>query len=188
MDRKQSILEAAAKSFSMFGYKATTMDQVAKIANVGKGTIYTFYSNKEELFSEIVAEIIEEMRHVADRSIDPELSFFENAHRALTSLLEFRNQHQLTVKLIQEEKELGTRIVHHELNRLEQVIISYIQEKIEKAIFRGEIRECNPEVTAFLMLKLYIALIVDWEENHAPLTKEEIASLFELYFIKGLSI
>ncbi|MFD1909464.1 TetR/AcrR family transcriptional regulator [Paenibacillus rhizoplanae] len=28
--------------FSLFGYKATTMDQVAKIANVGKGTIYTF--------------------------------------------------------------------------------------------------------------------------------------------------
>ncbi|MER2090772.1 MAG: helix-turn-helix domain-containing protein, partial [Sporosarcina sp.] len=45
MDRRQVILEAAAKSFSLFGYKATTMDQVAKIANVGKGTIYTFFAN-----------------------------------------------------------------------------------------------------------------------------------------------
>ena len=54
MDRRQEILEAATKSFSLFGYKATTMEQIAKIANVGKGTIYTFFENKEVLFQEIV--------------------------------------------------------------------------------------------------------------------------------------
>lgn len=42
IDRRQQVIEAAEKSFALFGYKATTMDQVAKIANVGKGTIYTF--------------------------------------------------------------------------------------------------------------------------------------------------
>lgn len=46
VDRRQQVLQAAAKSFSLFGYKATTMDQVAKIANVGKGTIYTFLQTK----------------------------------------------------------------------------------------------------------------------------------------------
>ncbi|MEH7109635.1 TetR/AcrR family transcriptional regulator, partial [Bacillus sp. JJ1764] len=40
-DRRRMIVEAATKSFSLFGYKATTMDQFAKLANVGKGTIYT---------------------------------------------------------------------------------------------------------------------------------------------------
>ncbi len=48
-DRKKLIVEAAAKSFSEFGYKATTMDHVARSAGVGKGTIYTFFKNKEEL-------------------------------------------------------------------------------------------------------------------------------------------
>ncbi|MGQ0422282.1 TetR/AcrR family transcriptional regulator, partial [Bacillus sp. HC-Mk] len=46
IDRKRSIIEAATKSFSAFGYKATTMYQVAKLANVGKGTIYTFFKNR----------------------------------------------------------------------------------------------------------------------------------------------
>lgn len=36
IDRKKLILEAATKSFTQFGYKATTMDLVAKLANVGK--------------------------------------------------------------------------------------------------------------------------------------------------------
>ena len=56
-DRRKMIVEAATKSFSLFGYKATTMDQVAKLANVGKGTIYTFFKNKEELFEEIISII-----------------------------------------------------------------------------------------------------------------------------------
>ena len=47
VDRKKLILEAATKSFTQFGYKATTMDLVAKLANVGKGTIYTFFKTKK---------------------------------------------------------------------------------------------------------------------------------------------
>ena len=70
MDRRHEILEAASKSFSLFGYKATTMDQVAKIANVGKGTIYTFFDNKEELFHEIVMQMIQEMKSEADQAIN----------------------------------------------------------------------------------------------------------------------
>lgn len=53
------------------------MDQVAKIANVGKGTIYTFYKNKEELFREIVQRMIEEMKYEAEQSLDDQLSFLK---------------------------------------------------------------------------------------------------------------
>lgn len=45
-DKKQQIIDAATQSFSLFGYKATTMDQVAKMANVGKGTIYTLFQKQ----------------------------------------------------------------------------------------------------------------------------------------------
>ena len=53
IDRKRSIIEAATKSFSAFGYKATTMDQVAKLANVGKGTIYTFLKIKKSYLARL---------------------------------------------------------------------------------------------------------------------------------------
>ena len=69
MDKRQDILEAATKSFSLFGFKATTMDQVAKLANVGKGTIYTFFENKEELFHEIVFTMIKQMKAEKDAVI-----------------------------------------------------------------------------------------------------------------------
>lgn len=42
------------------------MEQVAKIGNVGKGTIYTFFSNNEELFNAIALQMIDEMRRVSE--------------------------------------------------------------------------------------------------------------------------
>lgn len=187
VDRKLQIIEAATKSFSLFGYKATTMDQVAKIANVGKGTIYTFFKNKEELFDEIINSLINEMRLAADEAIDPSLSFHENVHRGLYKILEFRLKHQLTIKLFQEEKEMGTPAVIDVMTKLEEAIITYLKDKIQMAIKKGEIQPCDPELTAFIMLKLYVSLIFDWEKRHKPLDKEEIATIFERYIFKGLS-
>ncbi|MBA2874813.1 TetR/AcrR family transcriptional regulator [Thermaerobacillus caldiproteolyticus] len=187
VDRKQQIIDAATKSFSLFGYKATTMEQVAKLANVGKGTIYTFFKNKEDLLDEIISSLILEIKEAAEQAMDPDRPFFENVHRALYRISEFRKQHQLTVKLLQEVRDIGTPAVQEVMKKLDRAIIAYIREKIDIAIKKGEIRNCDAEITAFLMLKVYLALIVDWEKEHEPLTKEKIAELFELYFLKGLS-
>lgn len=163
------------------------MDQVAKMANVGKGTIYTFFKNKEELFDEIITSLLIEMREEADNVINSSETFIENVHRALYKMLEYRMTHQLTIKIFQESKEFGTPAVQEVVHKVEQMIVHYIKEKIELAIEKGEVERCDPEITAFVMLKLYISLIFDWEKYHEPLEKEEIANLFETYLFKGLS-
>ena len=186
-DRRKMIVEAATKSFSLFGYKATTMDQVAKLANVGKGTIYTFFKNKEELFEEIISTLVKEMITEAEAVIQPDLPFTENVHRALYRLLEFRSEHQLMIKLVQEETEMGTLAVSEMLQHVENEIIAYLQQKIEAAISKGAIPQANTEVTSFLLLKMYIALVSDWERNHEPMSSEQIAEIMKVFLLKGLS-
>lgn len=187
IDRKQEIIKAATKSFSLFGYKATTMDQVAKLANVGKGTIYTFFKNKEELFDDIISTLIADMEKEALTAISANKPFKQNLHDALYKMLEFRMEHQLTIKLFEEDRNFGTPVVQDGMKKLESAISTFIQDKIEKAIVKKEIKPCDPEITAFILLKLYIALIVDWEKEREPLNKEEIAHLFELYIFNGLA-
>ncbi|MBU8725158.1 TetR/AcrR family transcriptional regulator [Bacillus pumilus] len=187
VDRRQMILDGATKAFTQFGYKATTMDLVAKLANVGKGTIYTFFKNKEELFDEIFTSLLLEMRKIADEAINEKNSFSENLHLALFAILEFRKNHQLTIKIFQENAELGTSAVKEMIEKMEQMIIRYIKTKVQEAMDKGDIKPCDPELTAFVMVKLYIALIFDWEKRYEPLTKEEVAESLELYVLKGLS-
>ncbi|MEH7072867.1 TetR/AcrR family transcriptional regulator [Neobacillus drentensis] len=187
VDRRRKIIEATIHSFSIFGYKATTMDQIARLASVGKGTIYTFFQSKEELLDEIITSLISEMKEEAEKAFNPELSFINNLHNALYRILEFRLKNQLTIKLIQEEREMGTKAILGSMEKLEQEIVHYISQKIITAINNGKINDCNPELTAFIMLKLYIALIFDWEKHHNPLQKEEILKVFEMNIFYGLS-
>ena len=189
MDKKQLILEAATTSFSMFGYKATTIDQVAKIAKVGKGTVYTFFENKQQLLEEAVLSMIKEMQHETELSFNASISFMDNVHNSILRLLKYRERHLLFVKLLEEEKRLQTPEVHQILININQSTISYISSKLKIAMERGEIRSCNAEVVAYVMLKAYLALIVDWEHMHgAPLPENEIVNVIQETIIRGLTL
>lgn len=187
-DRKKWILEAASKSFALFGYKATTMDQVAKIANVGKGTIYTFFATKEELFDAIMTDVIQEMKGLAESSIRPELSFFDNVEKVLNQFLDFRRNHELLIKLSHEINEMGTPMAQEGMRKLESAVLTFLEKKIQEAVERKELRACDPHITAFVMLKLYVSFVYDWDRNHEPLSKERISELFRIYLFEGLAV
>ncbi|MEN8160269.1 MAG: TetR family transcriptional regulator [Myxococcota bacterium] len=53
--RREQILRAATELFVAYGYKKTTMDDVASAAGVAKGTLYLYYRNKAELLLHAVA-------------------------------------------------------------------------------------------------------------------------------------
>lgn len=186
VDRRKQVLEAAAKSFALFGYKATTMDQVAKIANVGKGTIYTFFTNKEELFDEILHAAILEMKRIAERTVREDRDFFDNLYQVLDALLEFRDEHALFIKLSQEQREFGTPKANDGLTKVENVIVAYLQGVVENAIRNDEIKPCDAQVVSFVMLKLYAALTADFNNLREPLHKEQIKEYMLLFLADGL--
>lgn len=187
IDRRKQIVEAAAQSFALFGYKATTMDQVAKIAQVGKGTIYTFFTNKEELFGEILQQLIGEMKEIADREIQADKSFFDNLYRVLDRVLDFRSRHELAMKLSQEVRDFGTPMAKEALLMLEEELLEYVERQVRLAMEKGEVKEADPKIISFVMLQLYKALSTEWNKLHEPLDKESIKSYFRLHFMDGLS-
>src|SRR5262245_37400040 len=52
--RREAILAAALAEFSARGFAATRLDDVARRANVAKGTIYLYFRDKQTLFQELV--------------------------------------------------------------------------------------------------------------------------------------
>ena len=49
--KRKQILEAATMLFTEQGYSSTSMDLIAKNANVSKQTVYSHFGNKDELFA-----------------------------------------------------------------------------------------------------------------------------------------
>ena len=52
--KDKRILKAAEKVFSRKGYHQATLDEIIQIADTGKGTVYKYFKNKENLFYTLV--------------------------------------------------------------------------------------------------------------------------------------
>jgi AcrR family transcriptional regulator len=59
--RKREILNAAAIIFSKKGYWKTDMESIANLAKIGKGTIYRYFKNKEDLFFSLLDRALDEL-------------------------------------------------------------------------------------------------------------------------------
>jgi len=60
LTKREQIVQAARKLFLESGYETTSMDALATEANVSKRTVYSYFANKEELFSAIMQTLCSE--------------------------------------------------------------------------------------------------------------------------------
>ena len=72
------ILQAAEEVFSQHGYEKATLDEIIALADVGKGTVYKYFGNKEHLFYKLVA--------------DKNVPFLKKLHQAVNSVDSFEDK------------------------------------------------------------------------------------------------
>jgi AcrR family transcriptional regulator len=59
--RRDAILDAALRAFGQYGYRRTSMDDIAREAGIGKGTIYLSFAGKDEVFQALGQALSERM-------------------------------------------------------------------------------------------------------------------------------
>ena len=69
-EKKELILEKAVRLFSKKGFFKVKIDDVAKAANVAKGTVYLYFKNKDELFITVVVEMVKSFEKSLTQIID----------------------------------------------------------------------------------------------------------------------
>lgn len=70
-EKKECILSAATRLFARFGFKKTSVDQIAKDAGVAKGTVYLAADTKEDLFYQAVHREVRAYTAEIAKLIDP---------------------------------------------------------------------------------------------------------------------
>ena len=59
---RENIINAASLAFSKFGYKKTSLDDIAALTNVSKTGLYYYFKNKEEVFNEVIKKEAKSMQ------------------------------------------------------------------------------------------------------------------------------
>ena len=69
LTKREEILSAARQVFAEKGFQKATLEEIAQVAEFGKGTIYNYFSNKEALFDGILDMMLTEATENAMRAV-----------------------------------------------------------------------------------------------------------------------
>jgi AcrR family transcriptional regulator len=78
---RKKIIKTAGQIFSRYGFKKTTMEEIARALKMGKSSIYYYYQSKEEIFEAVVlneANILRNELTTAIKSVDSPIGKMRN--------------------------------------------------------------------------------------------------------------
>jgi AcrR family transcriptional regulator len=74
---RNAIMEAAVHLFSENGFERTSIQQLAQAAGIGKGTIYSYFQTKTEIFHAFCEDELDFIRSELLTKTDPESPLIE---------------------------------------------------------------------------------------------------------------
>lgn len=172
--KEEQIIKSAKKLISKYGFKKVSMDEIASDAGVTKKTVYSYFSSKEELLNIIIKEELNKMKKNLEKYEKETGDFFEGIHEGIFNLLKIRRKNDLFKILLEESEVFKNDKLKESLRIIEQNIMDYIKLKLMDANEKGYINVKNIDVTTFLIYKMYIALMFEWNDSYKKLDEQEI--------------
>ena len=184
-EKRRNIALSCRELLLEHGIKNITISQIAQTAGVGKGTIYEYFSNKEDIVFEIISSFIEEyemrLAEVIQRDISTKekiLHFYflftedENAQKQLRAYREF-----LAIALTEPTEQMVafSQACNSRINAISKVVM-------QAAVDNGELKPQAVELAQHLAI-YHAGLIVEGCNSRIdPLqeTKHFLEILFSL--------
>jgi AcrR family transcriptional regulator len=175
--RPQELLAAALDLFVEKGFAATRLDDVAARAGVSKGTLYLYFTNKEELFKAVVRENVVPVLGEAEGIIDAfEGSTPDLFKEIVLGWWERIGATKLSgiAKLMMAESSNFPEVAqfyHDEVIRRGEAMIARM---LERGVRRGEFRAVDMEQATRLICSPVIMLMM-WKHSFSGCRKDDIS-------------
>lgn len=182
---KKAILEAAISLFSENGYDNTSIENIAKIAGVGKGTVYGYFQTKRDIIKGFCEYELEKIHMKLVNGSNQDAPVLEQMLTIYMTEFHHVTQNREFGRLFMREA-----VFPHDSNVQDNLDIDdkYFQilfPILEKGQERGELRKDAEllHITAHFY-SLYILIISSWYTGR--ISTEEVEPAMELLFRQAL--
>lgn len=183
-DKAQQIRKAAERLFASGRYHEVTLDDVCKKAGVGKGTVYRYFKDKEDLFWQVIAsgqdELAASVEAVAREETDPGVGL----RKAVCRVADFFRERHTLFRLVWSEQLRDShrrQTVSKRWGTRDEKVIAVVAGFIAKGVEQGRYEtDLNPAAAARLLLGMVRTALRHREmmpEGACP--TESVIGLFE---------
>lgn len=167
-DTRQRIAHAALELFAKRGIDATTIAEISEAADIGKGTFFTYFPTKEDVFVEVGTLILERIGtslHAADVPADAPAALL--LERAVLPGIDWHEAHPALSKvsvavMMRQPSSLSAR--DPSITVLEDILAGIVEAGKAAGQFRAS---ADARTAADVLLAVYFMGIVDWHQKGA---------------------
>ena len=185
-ERNRQILESAARLFSSRRFDEVLMDDIAQEAGVAKGTLYSYFPDKEALYFATVfdgiSKLNEKLQAKADMQVDPE----EMLGRMIHEFVSFFKQNRFFFRLMfiedskhETRKGAYRQRWYEERRRQMNVIETVLKSGAEKGVFEIE----HPRTEAKILRDMVRSVLTCPEDG---LSADQMVDVILRIFLRGV--
>jgi AcrR family transcriptional regulator len=159
-DRRAAILAISKRHFMAHGYSGASMSAIAAELGGSKGTLWSYFASKEELFDACVDEVTRDYREQVMQLLVPSdnlkatlCAFIRSLLHKVTSRDALR-LHRVIHAEVERSPEMGEIFFRRGPQRTRELVAAYLQDAMDK----GQLRRSDPLRAAFALTSLCMGM------------------------------
>lgn len=180
---RENIFNAALTLFVEKGFHSTTVDEIAMLCGVGKGTIYRTFRSKEDLLEQLISEKTSEIVSVFKNVLMKADDILVLVEEAISCWVTFIEKNHLLYRLIQKEEIMykpgGKDMFYNTVvNRLPM-----LKERIVDLNTGGKMKNLNFYTTFYGVMGFIDGVVYKWLQSGMGYSlKHELPAILEVLF------
>ena len=188
-DKRRQIMQAAEKLFTSRRFHEITLDEVADSAGVGKGTIYRYFKDKDDLFLQTAASGYDELLELLRRKVPAGAPFDKRMLSSAVEITNFFQRRRQLFRMIQAEEgrmSWAKGDIEAAMEGRRKKLIGAMAEIISEGVAEGIVRRDVPsDVLASLLLGMLRTR--SRKLGHAPKAFQKFEFILD-FFLHGAAL
>jgi AcrR family transcriptional regulator len=150
VERKQQLLDAAARLFAERGYAQTRIVDICREAGVAKGLFYWYFETKEQVFRDLAGDLRLRLRRAQAAAMDPDADPLVQLRQGSEASVRFMAAHARAFALVAVEN--VDREFVEDLRRGTEIHADDSERIVRAGIAAGLVRDEEPRLLAYSVL------------------------------------
>ena len=183
---RRAIIRAAVQLFGEQGYERTSIEKLARAAGIGKGTIYSYFKTKSEIFLAYCEDELEFLYQTLAEESDPDTPLIDQLLTLFTGMFRYVMKNKEFGRILMRERVFPKELTLEKSQYLDNHHLEMLDQMFRRAKQRGElIPDADLFFTGAHLYGIYLITVAAWFEGRIE-SESEVREYLQIMIRQAL--